>query len=128
MIKHIKRVWNWLQESGANYRKETALRKAFAEDFPNSWSGTYVFEQKKNLDDLLLNRELPKKRPQVKKATTRKEKKMPLTKGTSDKTRSKNIAKEIKAGKKPSQAAAIGYAVQREAIAKKGAKAVKAKK
>ena len=83
---------------------------------------------KKNLDDLLLNRELPKKRPQVKKATTRKEKKMPLTKGTSDKTRSKNIAKEIKAGKKPSQAAAIGYAVQREAIAKKGGKAAAKKK
>jgi len=65
------------------------------------------------------------KKQRLKKATTRKEKTMPLKKGTSDKTRSANIAKEIKAGKKPSQAAAIGYAVQREAIAKKGAKAKK---
>lgn len=40
---------------------------------------------------------------------------MPLKKGTSDKTRQANIEKEIKAGKKPSQAVAIGYAVQREA-------------
>ena len=39
---------------------------------------------------------------------------MPLKKGTSDKTRQKNIEIEIKAGKKPSQAVAIGYAVQRE--------------
>ena len=53
---------------------------------------------------------------------------MPLIKGTSDKSRSKNIAKEISAGKKPAQAAAIGYAVQREAIAKKAAKAEKRKK
>ena len=52
---------------------------------------------------------------------------MPLRKGTSDKTRSANIAKEIKAGKKPKQAEAIGYAVQRETIAKKAGKA-KAKK
>jgi hypothetical protein len=53
---------------------------------------------------------------------------MPLIKGTSDKSRSKNIAKEIESGKNPKQAVAIGYAVQREAIAKKGAKAEKAKK
>lgn len=53
---------------------------------------------------------------------------MPLTKGTSDKTRQKNIKKEIEAGKKPSQAVAIGYAVQREAIAKKGGKAEAKKK
>jgi hypothetical protein len=69
----------------------------------------------------------PKKRPRLYKQATvvtkgeiAEEKKVPLKKGTSDKTRSANIAKEIKAGKKPSQAAAIGYAVQREAIAKKG--------
>jgi predicted NAD-dependent protein-ADP-ribosyltransferase YbiA (DUF1768 family) len=43
---------------------------------------------------------------------------MPLKKGTSDKTRSENIAKEIRAGKPPKQAEAIGYAVQREAKAK----------
>ena len=52
---------------------------------------------------------------------------MPLKKGTSDKTRQANIEKEIKAGKKPAQAVAIGYAVQREAIAKKGGKAESAK-
>lgn len=50
-----------------------------------------------------------------------------LKKGTSDKTRQANIDKEIKAGKKPAQAVAIGYAVQREAIAKKGGKAEAAK-
>lgn len=47
-----------------------------------------------------------------------KEKKMPLKKGTSNATRQKNIATEIKAGKKPAQAVAIGYAVQKEAKAK----------
>ena len=52
---------------------------------------------------------------------------MPLKKGTSDKTRQANITKEIKAGKKPAQAVAIGYAVQREAIAKKGGKTTKGK-
>lgn len=52
---------------------------------------------------------------------------MPLKKGTSDKTRQANIEKEIKAGKKPSQAVAIGYAVQREAVAKKGGEAKKKK-
>ena len=49
---------------------------------------------------------------------------MPLKKGTSDKTRQANIEKEIKAGKEPKVAVAIGYSVQREAIAKKGGKAV----
>ena len=53
---------------------------------------------------------------------------MPLSRGTSDKTRSKNIKKEIEAGKNPKQAVAIGYAVQREAIAKKGGKAEAKKK
>ena len=38
-----------------------------------------------------------------------------LKKGTSDKTHQANIAKEIKEGKKPSQAVAIGYAVQKQA-------------
>ena len=45
---------------------------------------------------------------------------MPLKKATSDKARQANIKKEIAAGKPPKQAVAIGYAVQREAIAKKG--------
>ena len=52
---------------------------------------------------------------------------MPLKKGTSDKTRQANIGREIAAGKPPKQAVAIGYAVQREAIAKKGGKAEAAK-
>ena len=43
---------------------------------------------------------------------------MPLVKGKSDKSRSKNIAELIKAGHKPSQAAAIAYKTQREAESK----------
>jgi hypothetical protein len=53
---------------------------------------------------------------------------MPLKQGTSDKTRQANIKKEIAAGKPPKQAVAIGYAVQRENIAKKGGKAEARKK
>lgn len=45
---------------------------------------------------------------------------MPLKKSTSNKARSENIATEIRAGKKPSQAAAIAYSVQRKAKGKKG--------
>ena len=48
-----------------------------------------------------------------------------LSKGTSDKARQKNIKKEIEAGKPVKQAVAIGYAKQRENIAKKGAEAKK---
>jgi hypothetical protein len=44
---------------------------------------------------------------------------MPLKKGTSNKTREENIKREIASGKKPSQAVAIGYAVQRESQKKK---------
>lgn len=40
---------------------------------------------------------------------------MPLIEGKSDKARSENIAKEIGAGKKPAQAEAIAYSVQRKA-------------
>ena len=53
---------------------------------------------------------------------------MPLTKSTSKKAFQHNVKAEIAAGKPPKQAAAIGYAVQREAIAKKAAKAEKRKK
>jgi len=44
---------------------------------------------------------------------------MPLVKGKSKKTISKNIGTEIKAGKKPSQAAAIAYSVAGEYKKKK---------
>lgn len=40
---------------------------------------------------------------------------MPLKQGTSDKTRSDNIAAEVRSGKDPKQAAAIAYDVQRRA-------------
>lgn len=52
---------------------------------------------------------------------------MPLIKSASDKARSKNIGKEIAAGRSPAQAAAIAYSVQREAKAKAGKGKSKAK-
>lgn len=66
----------------------------------------------------------PKPRPQVKKATTRKEKAMPLKKSASKKAVSENIKTEIKAGKPQKQAVAIALNVQREA-AKKSTKGKK---
>jgi hypothetical protein len=59
----------------------------------------------------------PKRRPQIKKATTRKTT-MPLTKSTSPKAFKENVKAEIKAGKKPDQAVAIAYSVKREAAKK----------
>lgn len=44
---------------------------------------------------------------------------MPLIKGSSDKTRQKNIAREVHAGKPLKQAIAIAYAVQRAVNRKK---------
>lgn len=44
---------------------------------------------------------------------------MPLVKSASKEARQKNIETEIKAGKDPKQAVAIGYSVQREARRKK---------
>jgi hypothetical protein len=44
---------------------------------------------------------------------------MPLIKSSSNQARGKNIATEIRSGKKPAQAAAIAYSVQREARASK---------
>ena len=92
----LKKILNWFKSEAEKYAEDTKVI-----DFP--------------LDKA-------KKRPQVRKATTRKEKDMPLKKGTSNKTRSENIAKEIRAGKPPKQAEAIGYAVQRETEKKKGKK------
>lgn len=77
----------------------------------------YYLSRKPKIPDFPIAKHKPQ--PQIKKTTTRKvASKMPLKKGTSDKTRQTNIATEIKAGKKPAQAVAIGYAVQREAKAK----------
>ena len=61
------------------------------------------------------------KKPQLKKATTRKEKTMPLKKSTSAKAFKENIKTEVKAGKPVKQAVAIAYSEKREA-AKKGKK------
>ena len=44
---------------------------------------------------------------------------MPLKKSTTPKALSENIKAEIKAGKPPKQAVAIGYSVKREAEKKK---------
>jgi hypothetical protein len=53
---------------------------------------------------------------------------MPLIKSTSKKAVGKNIATEIRAGKKPAQAAAIAYSVQRDAMKKSTARKAKGKK
>lgn len=47
---------------------------------------------------------------------------MPLVKSSSKAAREKNIETEIAAGKKPKQAVAIGYAVQRRAAGGKKSK------
>lgn len=47
---------------------------------------------------------------------------MPLSKGTSNKSRESNVKREIAAGKSPKQAVAIAYAEQRRNKAKKGGK------
>jgi len=63
-----------------------------------------------------------KTKPTLQKATTRKEKKMPLKKSTSAKAFKENIKTEVKAGKPVKQAVAIAYAE------KNAAKKTKAKK
>lgn len=60
----------------------------------------------------------PQPQPQVKRATPRKVKPMPLTKSKSKEAFKSNVKAEIKAGKKPDQAVAIAYAVKREATKK----------
>ena len=47
---------------------------------------------------------------------------MPLVRSASKNALRKNIAAEIRSGKDPAQAAAIGYSVKRRAAAKKGKK------
>ena len=61
--------------------------------------------------------EKPQKRPQVKKAATRKTP-MPLKKSTSAKAFKENIKAEVKAGKPVKQAVAITYSEKREAAKK----------
>jgi hypothetical protein len=100
-------------------QRDEILRKAFEEDFPNSW-GTYKF----NLKDRYAFAEpkpAVKRKPAVKKATTRS-KTMPLKKSASPKAFKENIKAEVKAGKKPAQAVAIAYSVKREAAKKTTAK------
>lgn len=47
---------------------------------------------------------------------------MPLVKSASQAAFRKNVAAEVRAGKKPAQAAAIAYSVQRQAAAKSAPK------
>ena len=66
--------------------------------------------------------EKPKKRPTLKKATTQKEKTMPLKKSTSAKAFKENIKAEVKAGKPVKQAVAIAYAEKNASKKTKGKK------
>ena len=63
-----------------------------------------------------------KAKPALKKATTRKEKTVPLKKSASPKAFKENIKTEVKAGKPVKQAVAIAYAEKREATKAKGKK------
>ena len=63
-----------------------------------------------------------KAKPALKKATTRKEKTVPLKKSTSPKAFKENIKTEVKAGKPVNQAVAIAYAEKRAATKAKGKK------
>ena len=65
----------------------------------------------------LLAEDKPRK-PVVKKATTRKEKTVPLKKSASPKAFKENIKTEVKAGKPVKQAVAIAYAEKNAAKAK----------
>lgn len=47
---------------------------------------------------------------------------MPLKKGNSKKAFESNVKKEIKEGKKPSQAEAIAYSMKRDSEKRKGSK------
>ena len=128
-------MFNWIKNL-FRPKPTKSLKDAFAEDFPNSWGekpfkSIFPIEVSENELKEMLHKK--PKRPRLYKQATvvtkgelPKEKKMPLKKGTSNATRQKNIATEIKAGKKPSQAVAIGYAVQKEA--KKTASKAKSKK
>jgi len=59
-----------------------------------------------------------KAKPALKKATTRKEKAVPLKKSASPKAFKENIKTEVKAGKPVKQAVAIAYAEKNAAKAK----------
>ena len=63
-----------------------------------------------------------KAKPALKKATTRKEKTVPLKKSASPKAFKENIKTEVKAGKPVKQAVAIAYAEKNEATKAKGKK------
>jgi len=96
-----------------NYKmrqEQIALRKAFAEDFPNSW-GKPIEKSKKRP-------KLNKQATVVTKGELPKEKKMPLKKSTSAKAFKENIKAEVKAGKPVKQAVAIAYSEKREAAKK----------
>ncbi|CAB4123283.1 hypothetical protein UFOVP41_12 [uncultured Caudovirales phage] len=122
--------WAYYHYFKRQREKYEALKKAFAEDFPNSW-GINLKEKKKPfksifpIDAPIPGVEKPKKRPKLNKQATvvtkgelPKEKKMPLKKSTSAKAFKENIKAEVKAGKPVKQAVAIAYSEKREAAKK----------
>lgn len=119
-------VYCWKKE-----QKYKNLRKAFAEEegLPEDFikSGYWKFENTDTPEFIKgISVETSKKRPYVKKATTRKvATKMPLKKSTSPKAFKENVKAEIKTGKKPDQAVAIAYSVKREAAKKSTTKGKK---
>ena len=96
-------MFNILQKIKALFRKKPTPKEQFLADWP------FPVEVKT--------------KPALQKATTRKEKKMPLKKSASPKAFKENIKTEIKAGKPMKQAVAIAYAEKN--AAKKPSKAKK---
>lgn len=75
MIKHIKRVWNWLQSTGEQYRQETKKKKEAVE----AWPFPLPVEPK------IVEKQV-KRKPTLKKATTRTKKPAVVAKTVAKKT------------------------------------------
>ena len=111
MFAWLKKLWPFKQDQ----------RKVDFFDLPLGnealWPKNFAASDVKKALDKQAPKPAVKRKPAVKKATTRS-KTMPLKKSASPKAFKENIKAEVKAGKKPAQAVAIAYSVKREAAKK----------